>query len=122
MEFVSKHEGFGLVEWERFTNIISSNVFTTESPCRSDTGYLDHSLERPGLLTVKLTRGQEVYSVATRYLIGADGARSSCSKPQSRAQSSLDRWCGKSFRECPVPGPPRLMCFLDPELAPGYIG
>lgn len=123
MKFVSKHDEFRIGRmgtlYEHFLNqCIHSGV-----TWRSGTGYLNHSVERSGLLTVKLTCGQEIHSVATRYLIGADGARS---RVALDLNLELNRhWIvgvEKVFKNVRLSGPPRLMCFLDPELAPGYIG
>ncbi|HEX6731132.1 MAG TPA: NAD(P)/FAD-dependent oxidoreductase [Pyrinomonadaceae bacterium] len=123
IKFVSKHDEFRIgrmgMLYEHYLNqCIHSGV-----TWRSGTGYVNHSVQRSGLLTVKLTCGQEIHSVATRYLIGADGARS---RVALDLNLELNRhWIvgvEKVFKNVRFSGPPRLMCFLDPELAPGYIG
>jgi flavin-dependent dehydrogenase len=61
-------------------------------------------------------------TVRTRFLVGADGARS-----QVAADLGLDanrEWLVgiEDVFECDgLPGPPGLHCFLDPIVAPGYI-
>lgn len=61
--------------------------------------------------------------IRTRYLVGADGAN-------SRAAEALDldrnrEWIvgfEEVFENVPLDGPPMFHCFLDPEIAPGYLG
>jgi flavin-dependent dehydrogenase len=70
---------------------------------------------------VLLERGGRGASVRGRFLVGADGA-------QSRVAASLGlsanrRWIvgvEEVFRMA-SPGPPCFHCWLDPELAPGYL-
>lgn len=78
----------------------------------------------PGGDTVIWLRGPRgLHSVSTRFVVGADGARS-----QVAAALGLSRnkecivgveevWHGVSGVRAPA-----LHCFLDPRLAPGYIG
>jgi flavin-dependent dehydrogenase len=63
-----------------------------------------------------------VRSVSTRYLIGADGA---CSAVAQDLHLDKNReWIvgvESVYTQVRIEGPPRLLCFLDPKLAPGYI-
>ena len=81
------------------------------------TSYVSHSAAN-GKLTVQLSSG----SITTRYLIGADGARSRVARD---LKLELNReWIvgvESVFHGAVLDGPPRLLCFLDPKLAPGYI-
>ena len=60
--------------------------------------------------------------VTGRYLVGSDGANSRIAK-----DLGLDvnhEWIvgvEEVFDTVPLEGPPRLHCFLDPKLAPGYL-
>src|SRR4029079_14093651 len=85
------------------------------------TSYLSHSLAH-GKLTLRLNSGSSTRSVTTRYLIGADGARSRVARD---LKLDLNRefivGVESVFQGAVVDGPPRLLCFLDPKLAPGYI-
>ena len=89
----------------------------------SNTSYLGHSVDGAGL-TVQLGSGSsaQTRSITTRYLIGADGARSRVARD---LKLDLNReWIVgvESVLEGAVlDGPPRLLCFLDPQIAPGYI-
>src|SRR4030095_575302 len=61
-------------------------------------------------------------TVTTRYLIGSDGACSRVARDLNLDQNS--EWIvgvENVFCDVPLTGPPRLLCFLDPRLAPGYI-
>src|SRR6185369_34049 len=86
------------------------------------TSFLSHSLNGRRL-RVRLESQSQERVVEARYLIAADGA-------QSRLASNLGlesntEWIigvEKVFTGARIEGPPRLLCFLDPELAPGYIG
>lgn len=86
-----------------------------------ETSYLNHS-EANGKLTVQLGTHSSSRSITTRYLIGADGARSRVAR-----DLKLDlnhRWIVGSesvLEGARLDGPPRLLCFLDAKLAPGYI-
>lgn len=99
--------------------------------------YLDHCLRagvewQPGTryaerrklknhLAVRLD-GQLSGWVTTRYLVGADGAK-------SRVARDLDLDLNKEWivgvedvvTNVPLSGPPRLHCFLNPKIAPGYL-
>ena len=85
------------------------------------TSYLSHSATN-GKLTLRLSSGSAAYSITTRYLVGADGARSRVARD---LQLELNReWIvgvESVFHGALLDGPPRLLCFLDPKLAPGYI-
>jgi flavin-dependent dehydrogenase len=122
MEFVSKHEEFRIGRMGTLYEHYLNQSVLSGVTWRPGTGYLSHSIEKQGRLTVNLSCGAEVTSVSTRYLIGADGARSKVARD---LKLELNRhWIvgvEKVFTNVQLPGPPRLMCFLDPELAPGYI-
>ena len=60
--------------------------------------------------------------VSARYLVGADGANSRIAKDLGLDVNS--EWIvgvEEVFNDVPLEGPPRLHCFLDPRLAPGYL-
>ncbi len=60
--------------------------------------------------------------VSARYLVGADGANSRIAKALDLDLNS--EWIvgvEEVLEGVPLAGPPRLHCFLDPRLAPGYL-
>ena len=71
---------------------------------------------------VRLERRGNSYLIKTRYLVGADGARS-----RVAAALGLDEnreWIvgvEEVLEGVPLDGPPRFHCFLDSRLAPGYL-
>ena len=72
------------------------------------------------LLTFRKS-GAPVY-VATRYLIGADGANSRVARALGLDENR--EWIvglEEVLENVPLEGPPRFHCFLDPHLAPGYL-
>ncbi len=85
------------------------------------TSYLSHATTN-GKLTLRISAGSSMRSITTRYLIGADGARSRVARD---LKLELNReWIvgvESVFHGALLDGPPRLLCFLDPKLAPGYI-
>jgi len=85
------------------------------------TRYIEHCLEK-GKLVVRLRRGSQIRSVSARYLLGADGANSRVAR-NLRLDMNRDWIVGVEdvFTGVPLDGPPRLLCFLDPKLAPGYL-
>ncbi len=76
----------------------------------------------PHRSVVKLEESGCAFSVATRFLIGADGAR-------SRVARHLGLGVNRAFiagyeevwRGVQLDGPPALHCFFDPHFAPGYL-
>ena len=104
--------------------------------------YLDHCLRAgvewlPGTryaeqyrmenkLVVRLERGpsgdQSSRWVTTRYLVGADGANSRVARDLTLDLNQ--EWIvgvEDVLTNIPLNGPPRLHCFLDPRIAPGYL-
>jgi flavin-dependent dehydrogenase len=72
---------------------------------------------------VTLRRGGASIEVRTRFLIGADGARSRVAPTLGLSQNS--RWivgAEEVMRGVPSEGPACFHCVLDPRLAPGYLG
>jgi flavin-dependent dehydrogenase len=83
--------------------------------------YVTHA-NTPGGVTVTFDHHHGLRRFETRYLVGADGANSRIAQILG-----LDRnteWIvglEEVFQGVRLTGPPRLHCFIDPRLAPGYI-
>lgn len=73
--------------------------------------------------TVLLEEGGRIERTATRFLVGADGARSRVAAALGLgAHTDFIVGAEEVLDGVPLEGPPALHCFLDPVLAPGYIG
>jgi flavin-dependent dehydrogenase len=117
MDFVSEHDEFRIGRMGQLYQRYLQQCVLAGVQWLPETSYLGHSSTN-GKLTVRLTTG----AVTTRYLIGADGARSRVARD---LKLDLNReWIvgvESVFEGAVIDGPPRLFCFLDPEVAPGYI-
>jgi flavin-dependent dehydrogenase len=72
---------------------------------------------------VLLEQEGRVSRVATRFLVGADGAGSRVAAALGLSENEEFIIGAEEVLEgVPLLGPPALHCFLDPLLAPGYIG
>jgi flavin-dependent dehydrogenase len=117
LELVSQHDEFRIGRMGQLYQRYLQQCLHAGVHWLPQTSYLGHSAAN-GKATVQLSSG----SVTTRYLIGADGAR-------SRVAKDLNLELNREFivgvesvlHGAVLDGPPRLLCFLDPKLAPGYI-
>jgi flavin-dependent dehydrogenase len=85
------------------------------------TRYTEHCRLKDRLI-VRLDGGQFSRWVSTRYLVGADGANSRVAR-QLKLDLNHEWIVGVEdvMAGVPLNGPPRLHCFLDPHIAPGYL-
>lgn len=117
IDFVSEHDEFRIGRMGQLYQRYLHQCLLAGVQWLPETSYLGHSSSN-GKLTVHLA-GK---TVTTRYLIAADGARSRVARD---LKLDLNReWIvgvETVFANARLDGPPRLLCFLDPELAPGYI-
>lgn len=117
IEFVSEHDEFSIGRMSKLYQCYLQQCLLAGVQWSPETSYLGHSSTN-GKVTVRLS----TEAVTTRYLIGADGARSRVARD---LELDLNReWIvgiESVFEGAVIDGPPRLLCFLDPELAPGYI-
>jgi len=118
LELVSQHDEFRIGRMGELYQRYLQQCLHSGVHWLPQTNYVSHSAAN-GKLTLRLSSG----SITTRYLIGADGARSRVARD---LKLELNReWIlgvESVFRGAMLDGPPRLLCFLDPKLAPGYIG
>ena len=117
MELVSEHDEFRVGRMGQLYQRYLQQCLLAGVQWLPETSYLGHSSTN-GKLAIQLSSG----TITTRYLIGADGARSRVAKD---LQLDLNQeWIvgvESVYEGAILDGPPRLLCFLDPELAPGYI-
>jgi len=117
MEFVSEHDEFRVGRMGQLYQRYLQQCLLAGAQWSPETSYLGH-VSTNGKLTVRLSTGE----VTTRYLIGADGARSRVARDLKLDLN--EEWIvgvESVYEGALMDGPPRLLCFLDPKLAPGYI-
>jgi flavin-dependent dehydrogenase len=117
LELVSQHDEFRVGRMGQLYQRYLQQCLHSGVHWLPQTSYVSHSVAN-GKVTLQLSSG----SITTRYLIGADGARSRVARD---LKLELNReWIvgvESVFQGAVLDGPPRLLCFLDPKLAPGYI-
>jgi flavin-dependent dehydrogenase len=117
LEFVSEHDEFSIGRMGQLYQRYLQQCVLAGVQWLPETSYLGYSSAN-GKLTIRLATGE----ITSRYLIGADGARSRVARDLKLDQNQ--EWIvgvESVFAGAVIDGPPRLLCFLDPELAPGYI-
>ena len=122
LELVSQHDEFRIGRMGQLYQRYLQQCLLSGVDWLPQTSYVDHSAGNGGGVTLRLSSGSSTRSITTRYLIGADGARSRVARD---LKLELNReWIvgvESVFHGAVLDGPPRLLCFLDPKLAPGYI-
>lgn len=85
------------------------------------TRYADHWIVKNEVV-VRLDGKRSSRWVKARYIVGADGANSRVAR-QLQLDTNREWIVGVEdvLRGVPLNGPPRLHCFLDRKLAPGYL-
>jgi flavin-dependent dehydrogenase len=131
LELVSRHDEFRIGRMGQLYERYLQQCLHAGVHWLPHTSYLSHSAAN-GKVTLRLncgsatdstaTRSTTTRSLTTRYLIGADGARSRVARDLHLEQNR--EWLvgvESVLHGAALDGPPRLLCFLDPKLAPGYI-
>lgn len=121
MELVSPHEEFRVGKMGRLYERYLEQCLRAGVSWSPGTRYAEHRLANGGV-EVRLDRGQASRWIAARYLVGADGANSRVAA-NLRLERNREWIVGVEdvLTNVPLAGPPRLHCFLDPVLAPGYL-
>jgi flavin-dependent dehydrogenase len=121
LELVSEHDEFRIGRMAQLYQHCLNECLVAGVHWMPETSYLDHS-EIDGKLTIRLSTGGALRLIITRYLIAADGARSRVAR-DLKLDLNHEWIVGAEviFTGAVIEGPPRLLCFLDPKLAPGYI-
>jgi flavin-dependent dehydrogenase len=117
LELVSEHDEFRVGRMGRLYQRYLTQCLLAGVHWLPQTSYLGYS-PAGDKLTVQLS----TRTITTRYLVGADGARSRIARDLQLDQNR--EWIvgvESVYENARLDGPPRLLCFLDPELAPGYI-
>lgn len=121
MELSSPHDEFRIGRMGRLYKRYLDHSVRAGVEWMPETRYSGHSVLKDQLV-VRLDSRSSSSWVKTRYLIGADGANSRVSK-HLQLDTNQEWIVGVEdvFADVPREGPPRLHCFLDPALAPGYL-
>src|SRR6185436_12215518 len=122
LELVSQHDEFRIGRMGQLYQRYLQQCLHAGVHWSPQTSYLSHTGTKDKL-TLRLNSGSSARSITTRYLIGADGARSRVARDlKLELNRELIVGVESVFQGAVLDGPPRLLCFLDPKLAPGYIG
>ena len=118
LELLSQHDEFRIGRMGQLYQRYLQQCLLSGVHWLPQTSYLSHEAAN-GKLTLRLSDSS---SITTRYLIGADGARSRVAR-DLKLELNREWLVGVEsvFHGAVLDGPPRLLCFLDPKLAPGYI-
>ncbi|MCM3870633.1 MAG: NAD(P)/FAD-dependent oxidoreductase, partial [Pyrinomonadaceae bacterium] len=121
MELSSPHDEFRIGRMGRLYTRYLDHCLRAGVEWMPETRYSGHSVLKDQLV-VRLDSRSSSSWVKTRYLIGADGSNSRVAK-HLQLETNREWIVGVEdvFANVPLEGPPRLHCFLDPELAPGYL-
>jgi flavin-dependent dehydrogenase len=124
LELVSPHDEFRVGKMGRLYARYLDHSLRAGVAWLPGTRYAEHTRVGNRLLLRLDTdrRGGVSRWVTTRYLVGADGANSRVARDLGL---ELNReWIvgvEDVFTGVPLDGSPRLHCFLDPSIAPGYL-
>jgi flavin-dependent dehydrogenase len=121
MDLTSKHDEFRIGRMGRLYTRYLDHCLRAGVEWMPGTRYAEHSRLKDRLV-VRLDAQGSSRCVSTRYLVGADGANSRVARD---LKLDLNReWIvgvEDVLTNITLDGPPRLHCFLDPKIAPGYL-
>jgi flavin-dependent dehydrogenase len=120
LELCSPHDEFRIGRMGKLYQRYLEQSLSNGVEWMPSTRYAEHSLVNNEIV-VRLD-GKRSRSIKARYIVGADGAN-------SRVARQLNLDCNREwivgvedvFKGVPLNGPPRLHCFLDRQIAPGYL-
>lgn len=121
LELTSPHDEFRIGRMSRLYERFLEQSQQAGVEWMPATRYTDHSLLRDEVV-LRLDSKRSSRWVKTRYVVGADGASSRVAR-----DLNLDRNCEwivgveDVYARSSLNGTPRLQCFLDRKLAPGYL-
>ncbi len=124
MELISPHDEFRVGKMSELYARYLDLCLRAGVEWLPGTRYAEHTRMKDELV-VRLDpccRNSASRWVTSRYLVGADGAASRVARDlQLELNSESIVGVEDVFTNVPLAGPPRLHCFLDPILAPGYL-
>ncbi|MCA1602923.1 MAG: NAD(P)/FAD-dependent oxidoreductase, partial [Acidobacteria bacterium] len=121
LELTSPHDEFHIGRMGRLYARYLDHCLRAGVNWMLETRYVGHCLLKDQL-AVRLDGRSFSRWVKTRYLIGADGSSSRVARGL-QLETNREWIVGVEdvLNDVTLEGPPRLHCFLDPELAPGYL-
>lgn len=121
LELRSPHDEFRIGRMGRLYTRYLDHCLRAGVDWMPETRYSGHAALKDQLVVRLVSRSSSSW-VKTRYLIGADGSNSRVAR-QLQLETNREWIVGVEdvLADVPLEGPPRLHCFLDPELAPGYL-
>jgi flavin-dependent dehydrogenase len=121
LEISSPHDEFRIGRMGRLYTRYLDHCLHAGVEWMPETRYSGHTALNDQLV-VRLDSRSSSSWVKTRYLIGADGSNSRVAR-HLQLETNREWIVGVEdvLTDVPLEGPPRLHCFLDPELAPGYL-
>ncbi len=121
MDLTSEHDEFRVGRMGRLYTRYLEHCLRAGVVWLPGTRYTGH-MPRKDESIVGLEGGSSTQNVAARFLIGGDGANSRVAR-SLRLDINREWIVGVEdvVTNVPLEGPPRLHCFLDPEVAPGYL-
>lgn len=121
MELVSPHDEFRVGRMSRLYLRYLEQCLRAGTDWMPGTRYVDHCQLKDKMI-VRLDSGHSSQRATARYLVGGDGANSRIARAL-RLDLNTEWIVGVEdvLTNVPLNGPPRLHCFLDPKIAPGYL-
>jgi len=117
----SKHDEFRVGRMGQLYNRYLNQCRHSDVQWLPAATYLD-SVQINDRSIVRFSLDNSITSVSTRFLIGADGASSRVARHlQLDTNQEMIVGLENVYSDVPRAGAPRLHCFLNPKLAPGYI-
>ncbi len=121
MDLSSEHDEFRIGRMGRLYTRYLEHCLLAGVDWMPGVRYSGHSRVKDRLV-VRLDGGNFSRRVSTSYVVGADGANLRVAR---NLKLDLNReWIvgvEDVMTNVPLAGPPRLHCFLDPKIAPGYL-
>jgi len=121
LELSSPHDEFRIGRMGKLYQRYLEQSLSSGVEWMPSTRYAEHSLVNNGIV-VRLDGKRSSRWIRARFIVGADGAN-------SRVARQLNLDCNSEWivgveevlKDVPLNGPPRLHCFLDRQIAPGYL-